>query len=228
MTMERASYSRVNSILNCPKKYNEVAFESSVPFQTGLIMHQLLENYIKHGVIDPVVHSYMDEDFIPLAVEVMGLEGHERLISEYEIMTDDFKGYIDLVIIDDKQKTVVIADLKTVSMSRAGSYKLTDAEQMRLYAYYFDEINQQFGDAGYTFHIAYLIYRKNFKETPSNPKKMTFDVLELTGEEMDDTKNNFDIKTKMARHILATESYYAHKNEYCNFCSIKDKCGGLK
>lgn len=226
--MERASYSRVNSILNCPKKYIEVPFESAPHFQTGLVFHSLLETYIKTGYIDPVVTELMDSDFIPLVVQKLQLQGHERIISEYELMTNDFKGYIDFIIIDDFQKTVVIGDLKTVSQMRAPSYKLDDAEQMRLYAWYFDHLNPDFMDNGYTFHIAYLVYRKKFNPTPSQPDKITFDILEVDGETLDETKSNFDMKTKMARHILAEKMYYAHKNDFCNMCSIKDNCKGLK
>ncbi len=215
--MNKFSFSRVNSILSCPKKYHDVGFESNVHFQNGLKLHVLLENYIKHGVIDDVL-SAADPEFIPKIINSLALEGHERLISELRVETELVKGFIDLIIIDDKQKTVLILDLKTINDKRINEYKLDNAEQLLLYARLFRILYPQFDE--YTLHIGYILYRKRAKTV-----KFITDPCDET--ELKNVFDNFMKKGETARLIVNKNLWFARPNQYCTFCKLKDKCKGV-
>lgn len=221
--MEKASFSRVNGIVNCPKKYFEVEFSDGEALRTGRKLHFLLEDYIKNGNTNNFITDSFDPGFVEKLIESLQLNGSERIISEYEIMTDQFKGYIDLMIIDETQKTVAIIDLKTITDKRKAKYKLDNAEQMRLYAYFiFLKLKPLFED-GYTMHIGYLLYLKNTKET-------LFDFLEITFEDACTTYKNFRKKEIVARYILANNLDFAKENENCVFCELQkqNKCKGVR
>lgn len=219
--MKTPSYSRVNSILNCPKKYNGVGFTTSKAFTQGLKLHKILEDYIEHGFIDNIVMDEIDRNFIKKINKTLELKDTDRVISEYAILEEEFKGFIDLIVIDDIQKTVGILDLKTINDGRKASYKLEEGEQMRLYAYWFNRLQPQFLEAGYTIHIGYILYLKNSKQ-------VRYDFLQVTPEELETTWSNFQKKIDTAYHIIDNENWYAHKNEYCGFCPLKNECKGVK
>lgn len=220
--MKIPSYSRVNSILNCPKKYIEIGFESSPALAEGLKFHFVLETYIKNGFVDPVLLNDIDTDFVAKVCEVLELKESDEIMSELELLIpEEFKGFVDLIVIDHAQKTVSIIDLKTINDARKSSYNINDAEQMRLYAYYFNKMFPKYLKEKYTMHIGYLLYLKKSQKT-----KMEF--ANISNEEMEITATNFKKKTEVAKYIVSNNMNYAHKNEYCNFCPIKDKCKGVK
>lgn len=212
--MERASYSRVNSILKCPKQYNEIGFTSNDALRFGLKLHTILENYIDHAYVDEFMLMDIDPDFITKIVEVLQLDGDEQLISEYEILSTDFKGYVDLIIIDKKTNTMLILDLKTIKKTSKKFYKIKTSEQLNLYASYLQEIDQF---KGYNIVIGYILYTKD-------DKKMELDAMCLDQEYCNTIRNNFNQKTSVARHILDNNFDFPIKNDFCFLCPLVKIC----
>lgn len=219
--MKKFSFSRVNSIINCPKKYNEVPFESNEAFQKGLRLHTILETYLKTGFKDQIMMDSLDSDFLDKVIGSLQLNGSEQIISEYHIENDYFKGFVDLIIIDHNHKQLLVLDLKTINDGRKAHYNLNDAEQMRLYAYFINEIFPQYVQAGYSMHIGYILYLKK-------SKKVKYDTLPVTEADLKITYDNFMKKAKTARMIIDNELWYASKNEYCKFCKLNKTCKGVK
>lgn len=212
--MERASYSRVNSILKCPKQYKEVGFQSNENLRFGLKLHNILENYIEHGYIDEFMLSEIDPEFITKIVEILQLDGEEQLISEYEILSTDFKGYVDLIIIDKKTNTMAILDLKTIKKTSKKFYKIKTSEQLNLYASYLQEIDEF---KGYNVVIGYILYLKD-------SKKMELDAMCLDQEYCNTIRHNFGQKTSVARHILDNDFDFPIKNDFCFLCPLVKIC----
>lgn len=216
--MEKYSFSRVNSILECPKKYHNSEFESNIFLQLGLKFHNALELYINTGIVDDYIMDSYDSEFIPKILKALELTGKERLLSELHLETDEVKGFIDLLIIDDEQKTICIADLKTISDARKKEYSIDKAEQLTLYAKLFRLLYPQFDE--YKIHLGYILYLKKTKVVKFNHEY-------LSEKQMNSVYKNFMVKGSVAKNIVDNGLWFARENSSCFFCKMKDKCKGV-
>lgn len=207
--MNKPSISRVNGILQCPRKYHEVEFETSEALAKGLRLHTLLENYIKYGVIDEIMSSTIDKDFIKKLKDKMDLSNSDSIFSEVALDNDNFKGFIDLVLISKRQLS--LWDLKVTTSRNQKNYDVNDSEQLDMYAHNL-VLDGRFEGMYDDIFVGYILYLKDKNEFVVDYKQIG---------DLSDRIKLWDKKVKLARFILDNELYIPMKNEYCKYCKLR-------
>lgn len=207
--MNKPSISRVNAILQCPKKYHEVEFETSNALAIGLRLHKVLENYIQNNIIDEVMSSTIDKDFIPKLISKLELENADEIFSEIHLENENFKGFIDLVLISNRQ--LCIWDLKVTTSRNQKNYNVDDSEQLEMYAHNL-KLDGRFEGKYDDIFVGYILYLKDKNEVVIQYKE----IGDLT-----ERLKLWEDKVKIARFILDNELYVPLKNEFCKFCKLK-------
>ncbi|MGF3114760.1 AAA family ATPase [Facklamia sp. P12937] len=175
--MTQYSYSRVDLYDRCPYhfklKYLDKAKEIPDYSPTSpLILGHAIHSGIEKGSTDYAVNEYINaypmitdahineiikiEYMLPKVFEFLSQFDGAELIHEYEIDTEDYKGFVDLIV-KDKDRTLVI-DFKYSNSIEA--YK--NSCQLHIYKYYLDQAGFNVTDLGFLFIEKVKVkYKKN-------------------------------------------------------------------
>lgn len=239
--MVRYSYSRVDLYSRCPYhyhlKYNlglkeEIDLgQANHPLIIGSAMHHGLETksvsealkYYKDSFYD---WSNLHEEeemklmyWLPKAFEVIERKFSGNVINEYKLLTDDFIGFVDLIITNE-DGTHTIVDYKYSNAIE--QYK--ESPQLSIYKYYLDKLGFNVKDMYYMFIPKTNIRRKkSTNETTFEFRNRMYEDMESKNIEVvkveyhdSHIKEFFKKIDKIRNHSGPWEK---NEDEYCFMCN---------
>lgn len=262
----RLSYSSANLIKNCSQKYywykvagvskDEDVEENYDAFNVGKAFHYVmemnnhsendLEKYLEEAVKSfEVEHARgMIHAMLLRYLQVHQSSGLEVVHCEFELSTDMFVGFIDVILKDPNSGEWWIGDLKTASRySEIKSAMLHNDVQLNLYASFAKEIAEYFGldpkkfkGARYRVTTKSVLKRKidesyaaHVKRTAKNVK--SYDVI-VPIERMDprgifaEHKKLHKDSIKMRQGKLKPTRNYSHCDAFFKPCEYFSQCHG--
>ena len=269
------SYSKLSSFQNCPYGYyltyiQHIKGEDNVYGILGNVVHDMYELLTKDEItIEEAKEKFKQEyelcKFLGLTfptkmseekyvydvehsfdyfIKPTGRLEQERYF-QIEIENKTFRGYIDLIIFDDKNKTIRVIDYKTSSRFSKKDLESHKVFQLILYSMYLEKEYPEYKILNPMFYM--LKYVNVINEKGRTSVKEIYDVDELryevTSPLMVEVKYNDDMKEKLIKHIQNVTLDIAFNDEdeesdwyptaeelrnnsfYCkNLCSHKKSC----
>lgn len=269
------SYSKLSSFQNCPYGYyltyiQHIKGEDNVYGILGNVVHDMYELLTKDEItIEEAKEKFKQEyelcKFLGLTfptkmseekyvydvehsfdyfIKPMGRLEQERYF-QIELENKIFRGYIDLIIFDDENKTIRVIDYKTSSRFSKKDLESHKVFQLILYSMYLEKEYPEYKILNPMFYM--LKYVNVINEKGRTSVKEIYDVDELryevTSPLMVEVKYNNDMKEKLINHIQNVTLDIAFNDEdeesdwyptaeelrnnsfYCkNLCSHKKKC----
>ena len=269
------SYSKLSSFQNCPYGYyltyiQHIKGEDNVYGILGNVVHDMYELLTKDEItIEEAKEKFKQEyelcKFLGLTfptkmseekyvydvehsfdyfIKPTGRLEQERYF-QIEIENKTFRGYIDLIIFDDKNKTIRVIDYKTSSRFSKKDLESHKVFQLILYSMYLEKEYPEYEILNPMFYM--LKYVNVINEKGRTSVKEIYDVDELryevTSPLMVEVKYNNDMKEKLINHIQNVTLDIAFNDEeeesdwyptveelrnnsfYCkNLCSHKKSC----
>lgn len=242
--MTRFSHSRVECATKCPYKYKLRYVdklttlsdqEPNNALYLGLGLHKGIETTVEEGVREYLSHYYVIDDrhiawqiqleyWIPKVKELLPAGEHEVTVK-----TDDFIGYIDLLV-KRKQGNEVVCDIYDFKFSNnIDGYR--NSPQLSIYAYYLTKArpNIKIGKLQYVF-VPKTMIRQKRTETPMTfrqrllsemvPKDIT--VLEVPY--MPEAVQQFQAKTAFLTEAEKGTDFPKNQTRLCDWCDYKEYC----
>lgn len=266
------SYSSSVLIGNCEQKYvhykvkktaRDFAFDFSRALIVGKVVHQVSEDLLHmpaknrdelNKVVSKNLIPFEKQDpsaltYFPLAYAMSEnyLQFHKdsglRVVKcEYEIKTDKFLGYIDIILADDNGD-FYISDLKTKSrfnVEKDGPLLKRDT-QLHLYGDYHEQIAKEFGlknFKGYLYRVVKtpLIRQRRGEDRVDFVERLrdSVDIIEVfvphKQEVIDEVRENFqaklDIKKELENGRKPNKNFNECVNMYGSVCAWYSQCHG--
>lgn len=269
------SYSKLSSFQNCPYGYyltyiQHIKGEDNVYGILGNVVHDMYELLTKDEItIEEAKEKFKQEyelcKFLGLTfptkmseekyvydvehsfdyfIKPMGRLEQERYF-QIEIENKIFRGYIDLIIFDDKNKTIRVIDYKTSSRFSKKDLESHKVFQLILYSMYLEKEYPEYKILNPMFYM--LKYVNVINEKGRTSIKEIYDIDELRYEVvsplMVEVQYNDTMKEKLIKHIQEVTLDIAFNDEdeesdwyptaeelrnnsfYCkNLCSHKKSC----
>lgn len=238
--MTSYSHSRVECFKNCPYKYklsyiNNLDTLPSDDPANALIVGSALHLGIEQG-LNKAIEEYTNK-YLCLSdahyTEILKLEevlpkvekyiNRDKCVFEYELITNDYKGYIDYIEYIDNNH-VKIYDFKY--SNNVDNYLKSD--QLHLYKYFFEKLNPQIK----VVEIGFLFIPKcNFKQTKNETLYEFRERIKnyLKNEDVKLITVDFDINHVVnfiteIKHILECTEFKKNVTNLCNWCNFKNFC----
>ena len=242
--MTRFSHSRVECATKCPYKYKLKYKDklTTLPDQEpnnalylGLGLHKGIETTVEEGVREYLSHYYVIDDrhiawqiqleyWIPKVKELLPSGEHEVTVK-----TDDFIGYIDLLV-KRKQGNEVVYDIYDFKFSNnVDGYR--DSPQLSVYAYYLKKTrpNIKIGRLQYVF-VPKTMIRQKRTETPMTFRQRLLSEMEskdiaiLEVPYMPDAVQQFQAKTAFLAEAEKGTDFPKNQTRLCDWCEYKEYC----
>ena len=242
--MTRFSHSRVECATKCPYKYKLKYKDklTTLPDQEpnnalylGLGLHKGIETTVEEGVREYLSHYYVIDDrhiawqiqleyWIPKVKELLPSGEHEVTVK-----TDDFIGYIDLLV-KRKQGNEVVYDLYDFKFSNnVDGYR--DSPQLSIYAYYLKKTrpNIKIGRLQYVF-VPKVMIRQKRTETPMTFRQRLLsemeskDITVLEVPYKPDAVRQFQAKTAFLTEAEKGTDFPKNQTRLCDWCDYKEYC----
>ena len=242
--MTRFSHSRVECATKCPYKYKLKYKDklTTLPDQEpnnalylGLGLHKGIETTVEEGVREYLSHYYVIDDrhiawqiqleyWIPKVKELLPSGEHEVTVK-----TDDFIGYIDLLV-KRKQGNEVVYDIYDFKFSNnVDGYR--DSPQLSIYAYYLKKTrpNIKIGRLQYVF-VPKVMIRQKRTETPMTFRQRLLSEMEskrvtiLEVPYKPDAVRQFQAKTAFLTEAEKGADFPKNHTRLCDWCDYKEYC----
>ena len=242
--MTRFSHSRVDCATKCPYKYKLKYKDklTTLPDQEpnnalylGLGLHKGIETTVEEGVREYLSHYYVIDDrhiawqiqleyWIPKVKELLPSGEHEVTVK-----TDDFIGYIDLLV-KRKQGNEVVYDIYDFKFSNnVDGYR--DSPQLSIYAHYLAKTrpNIKIGRLQYVF-VPKTMIRQKRTETPMTFRQRLLSEMEskditiLEVPYMPDAVQQFQAKTAFLTEAEKGADFPKNQTRLCDWCEYKEYC----
>ena len=242
--MTRFSHSRVECATKCPYKYKLKYKDklTTLPDQEpnnalylGLGLHKGIETTVEEGVREYLSHYYVVDDrhiawqiqleyWIPKVKELLPSGEHEVTVK-----TDDFIGYIDLLV-KRKQGNEVVYDIYDFKFSNnVDGYR--DSPQLSIYAYYLKKTrpNIKIGRLQYVF-VPKVMIRQKRTETPMTFRQRLLSEMEskrvtiLEVPYKPDAVRQFQAKTAFLTEAEKGADFPKNQTRLCDWCDYKEYC----
>ena len=242
--MTRFSHSRVECATKCPYKYKLKYKDklTTLPDQEpnnalylGLGLHKGIETTVEEGVREYLSHYYVIDDrhiawqiqleyWIPKVKELLPSGEHEVTVK-----TDDFIGYIDLLV-KRKQGNEVVYDIYDFKFSNnVDGYR--DSPQLSIYAHYLAQMrpNIKIGRLQYVF-VPKTMIRQKRTETPMTfrqrllPQMESKDITILEVPYKPDAVRQFQAKTVFLTEAEKGTDFPKNQTRLCDWCDYKEYC----
>lgn len=236
----KVSYSRISTFNQCPYKYklNYIDKLKVVKNQDannalylGTALHEGLEKDLKSAIKSYVSNYYVLTDknideinklrFLIPRIKPLLRKG----INEFEIVDDDFTGFIDLLCPTDKEGIFDMFDFK-YSNNKA-NYQLSP--QLHLYKYFYEKMTANKIRDMYFILIPKVSIREKKTEDLFFFRKRIDECLEETFDNLEFMKVNYDPKKVIeflldVKKVIECEDYYKNPSYLCNWCDYKEFC----
>lgn len=236
----KVSYSRVSTFNQCPYKYKLRYVEriDTVKNQDpnnalymGTALHEGLENDLKACIKSYISNYYVLNDknideiekfkFLIPRIKPLVPDG----INEFEIVDDDFTGFIDLLVPTDKKGVYDMYDFK-YSNNKA-NYQLSP--QLHLYKYFYEKQSGNKIRNMYFLFVPKVQIRQKKTEDLYQFRKRIDEELENTFENLEFMKINYDPKKVISflldvKKIYECEDFEKNPSYLCNWCEYKNYC----
>lgn len=236
----KLSYSRVSTFNQCPYKYELryvkklITVKSQDPSNAlymGTALHEGLENDLKACIRSYISNYYVLEDknldeiqkfkFLIPRIKPLIPKG----INEFEIVDNDFTGFIDLLVPTEKEGVFDIYDFK-YSNNKA-NYQLSP--QLHLYKYFYEKQTKNKIRDMYFLFIPKVQIRQKKTENLYQFRKRLDEELENTFENLEFMKINYDSKKVIeflidVKKLYECEDFKKNPSYLCNWCEYKDYC----
>lgn len=236
----KVSYSRVSTFNQCPYKYklryveNLRSVRSQDPSNAlfiGTALHEGLENDLKACINSYISNYYVLNDknldeiqkfkFLIPKIKPLLNDG----INEFEIIDNDFTGFIDLLVPTDEDNVYDMYDFK-YSNNKA-NYQLSP--QLHLYKYFYEK------QTGHKIRNTYFLFvpkvqiRQKKTEDLYQFRKRIDEELENTFENLEFMKINYDSKKVIdflldVKKLYECEDFKKNPSYLCNWCEYKNYC----
>ena len=242
--MTRFSHSRVECATKCPYKYKLKYKDklTTLPDQEpnnalylGLGLHKGIETTVEEGVREYLSHYYVIDNrhiawqiqleyWIPKVKELLPSGEHEVTVK-----TDDFIGYIDLLV-KRKQGNEVVYDIYDFKFSNnVDGYR--DSPQLSIYAHYLAQMrpNIKIGRLQYVF-VPKTMIRQKRTETPMTFRQRLLSEMEskhitvLEVPYVPDAVQQFQAKTAFLTEAENGTDFPKNQTRLCDWCDYKEYC----
>jgi len=235
----RFSHSRVSTFTQCPYKFklqylDEIKTIKDPAADDALIVGNAMHMGIEKG-ITPAVKWYSGQfsvlsdlninEIIKLEIllpKVRRLIEYDKSTLEVEIQTNDFVGYIDLIV-KNKGGTVDIFDFKYSN----NVDKYLESEQLHIYKHYLEKIHfVHVSRLGYIFIPKTSIRQKKTEDLYHFRRRLleTLGELKVTVAEVIFDQNKVDQFFQEIQHIQEAREYPKNPTKLCDWCQYQEYC----
>lgn len=235
----RFSHSRVSTFIQCPYKF-KLRYVDGIttiedpkpddPLVIGKAMHLGIEEGISAAVMwyseqytiltDLHIHEIIKLEI--LLPKVRYLIDYDTANFELEIKTDEFIGYIDLII-KNSDGTVDIFDFKYSN----NVDKYLESEQLHIYKHYLEKINQvKVGRMGYIFIPKAFIRQKKTEDLYQFRRRLiqTLHDSKVRIVEIAYDQQKVDQFFQNKSHIQVAIDYPKNPTKLCDWCDYQEHC----
>lgn len=236
----KVSYSRVSTFNQCKYKYKLRYVDKLVTVKNqdannalymGTALHEGLENDLKACIKSYFSNYYVINDlnldevqkfkFLIPKIKPLIPQG----INEFEIIDDDFTGFIDLLVSTDKENVFDLYDFK-YSNNKA-NYQLSP--QLHLYKYFYEKMTGNKIRDMYFLFVPKVAIRQKKTEDLYQFRKRIDEELEKTFENLEFMKINYDPKKVISflldvKNLYECEDFKKNPSYLCNWCEYQNYC----
>lgn len=236
----RLSKSKINTFLQCPRKFKYIYIDNYIEptneyMELGLIVHKIAEdtakelqkkmstnNSITVEDISDAIERYTPKTEFDLTIHLESLFDFFSTIfiyNNYQIFSvegdiyDDqlrLRGIVDIVLENPETHELIIIDYKTGKDKSIKEYR----KELCIYKYLVEQKYDRHVSAAGIFFTKTNAYRVlNFVETPSKGAYITDEDYDATFELID-----------WIRYRISIEDFVPIKQYLCNYCYFKDQC----
>lgn len=236
----KVSYSRVSTFNQCKYKYKLRYVDKLVTVKNqdannalymGTALHEGLEKDLK-----ACIKSYLDNYYVINDLNLDEVQKFKFLIpkikplipqgvNEFEIVDDDFTGFIDLLVPTDKENVFDLYDFK-YSNNKA-NYQLSP--QLHLYKYFYEKMTGNKIRDMYFLFVPKVAIRQKKTEDLYQFRKRIDEELEKTFENLEFMKINYDPKKVISflldvKNLYECEDFKKNPSYLCNWCEYQNYC----
>lgn len=236
----KVSYSRVSTFNQCQYKYKLRYVDKLVTVKNqdannalymGTALHEGLEKDLKACIKSYLSNYYVINDlnldevqkfkFLISKIKTLIPQG----INEFEIVDDDFIGFIDLLVPTDKENVFDLYDFK-YSNNKA-NYQLSP--QLHLYKYFYEKMTGNKIRDMYFLFVPKVAIRQKKTEDLYQFRKRIDEELEKTFENLKFMKINYDPKKVISflldvKNLYECEDFKKNPSYLCNWCEYQNYC----
>lgn len=236
----KVSYSRVSTFNQCKYKYKLRYLDklktvknqdANNALYMGTALHEGLEKDLKACIKSYLYNYYVINDlnldevqkfkFLIPKIKPLIPQG----INEFEIVDDDFTGFIDLLVSTDKENVYDLYDFK-YSNNKA-NYQLSP--QLHLYKYFYEKMTGNKIRDMYFLFVPKVAIRQKKTEDLYQFRKRIDEELEKTFENLDFMKINYDPKKVISflldvKNLYECEDFKKNPSYLCNWCEYQNYC----
>lgn len=236
----KVSYSRVSTFNQCKYKYKLRYVDklrtvknqdANNALYMGTALHEGLEKDLKACIKSYLSNYYVINDlnldevqkfkFLIPKIKPLIPQG----INEFEIVDDDFTGFIDLLVPTDKENVYDLYDFK-YSNNKA-NYQLSP--QLHLYKYFYEKMTGNKIRDMYFLFVPKVAIRQKKTEDLYQFRKRIDEELEKTFENLEFMKINYDPKKVISflldvKNLYECEDFKKNPSYLCNWCEYQKYC----
>lgn len=236
----KVSYSRVSTFNQCKYKYKLRYLDklktvknqdANNALYMGTALHEGLEKDLKACIKSYLSNYYVINDlnldevqkfkFLIPKIKPLIPQG----INEFEIIDDDFTGFIDLLVPTDKENVFDLYDFK-YSNNKA-NYQLSP--QLHLYKYFYEKMTGNKIRDMYFLFVPKVAIRQKKTEDLYQFRKRIDEELEKTFENLEFMKINYDHKKVISflldvKNLYECEDFKKNPSYLCNWCEYQKYC----
>lgn len=236
----KVSYSRVSTFNQCQYKYKLRYVDKLVTVKNqdannalymGTALHEGLEKDLKACIKFYLSNYYVINDlnldevqkfkFLIPKIKPLIPQG----INEFEIIDDDFTGFMDLLVPSDKENVYDLYDFK-YSNNKA-NYQLSP--QLHLYKYFYEKMTGNKIRDMYFLFVPKVAIRQKKTEDLYQFRKRIDEELEKTFENLEFMKINYDPKKVISflldvKNLYECEDFKKNPSYLCNWCEYQNYC----
>lgn len=236
----KVSYSRISTFNQCKYKYKLRYLDklrtvknqdANNALYMGTALHEGLEKDLKACIKSYLSNYYLINDlnldevqkfkFLIPKIKPLIPQG----INEFEIIDDDFTGFIDLLVPTDKENVFDLYDFK-YSNNKA-NYQLSP--QLHLYKYFYEKMTGNKIRDMYFLFVPKVAIRQKKTEDLYQFRKRIDEELEKTFENLEFMKINYDPKKVISflldvKNLYECEDFKKNPSYLCNWCEYQKYC----
>lgn len=236
----KVSYSRVSTFNQCKYKYKLRYVDklktvknqdANNALYMGTALHEGLEKDLKACIKSYLSNYYVINDlnldevqkfkFLIPKIKPLIPQG----INEFEIIDDDFTGFIDLLVPTDKENVFDLYDFKY--SNNKVNYQLSP--QLHLYKYFYEKMTGNKIRDMYFLFVPKVAIRQKKTEDLYQFRKRIDEELEKTFENLEFMKINYDPKKLISflldvKNLYECEDFKKNPSYLCNWCEYQNYC----